>query len=105
MGLWGLGAEGFREGFGFRAYGLRFEAFGLSRSARENLQVSALWVLHLLRAGFNVGALIIRIGFGGISYCNYNKEPPNPILIIKAPPLGTSSTLLLYFILPTIVAA
>ena len=26
----------------------------------------------------DVGALIIRIGFGGISYYNYNKEPPKP---------------------------
>ena len=27
----------------------------------------------------NVGALIIRIGFGGIVYYNYyNKEPPKP---------------------------
>ena len=26
-----------------------------------------------------VGALVIRIGFGGVVYCdyNYNKEPPN----------------------------
>ena len=26
----------------------------------------------------SVGALIIRIGFGGILYCNCNKEPPKP---------------------------
>ena len=26
----------------------------------------------------NVGALIIRIGFGGIVYYNYKKEPPEP---------------------------
>ena len=26
----------------------------------------------------NIGALIIRIGFGGIIYYNYNKEPPKP---------------------------
>ena len=32
----------------------------------------------------NVGALLIRIGIGGILYYNHNKEPPKPILIIKA---------------------
>ena len=26
----------------------------------------------------NIGALIIRIGFGGLSYFNYDKEPPAP---------------------------
>ena len=26
----------------------------------------------------NVGALIVRIGFGGILYENYNKAPPRP---------------------------
>ena len=32
---------------------------------------------------------MIRIGFGGILYHNYNKEPPksNPTLIIQAPTL------------------
>ena len=35
---------------------------------------------------YTIGALIIRIGFWGILYYSYNKEPPqNPILIIKAP--------------------
>ena len=35
-----------------------------------------------------LGALIIRIGFGGILYYTYNnKKPPNPILIIQAPTL------------------
>ena len=29
-----------------------------------------------LTKGYNLGALIIRIGFGGILYHNYNKEPP-----------------------------
>ena len=28
--------------------------------------------------GSNLGALIIRIGFGGTFYYNYNKEPPRP---------------------------
>ena len=28
-------------------------------------------------------SLIIRRGFGDILYCNYYKEPQNPILIIK----------------------
>ena len=36
----------------------------------------------------NIGALIIRIGFGGILYYNHNKEPQNPRLIIKALTLG-----------------
>ena len=26
--------------------------------------------------GFNIGALIIRLGFGGPLYYTYNKEPP-----------------------------
>ena len=26
----------------------------------------------------DTGALIIRIGFGGMLYYNYNKEPPKP---------------------------
>ena len=26
--------------------------------------------------GFNIGALIIRVGFGGPLYYNYNKDPP-----------------------------
>ena len=34
-----------------------------------------------------IEALIIRIGFWGPLYYNYNKEPQNPILIIKAPTL------------------
>ena len=40
--------------------------------------------MHLGFMGFlsNIGALIIRIGLGGIRY--YNEEPQNPILIIKA---------------------
>ena len=29
---------------------------------------------------FNIGALIIRIGFGGPLYYSYNKEPPKPVL-------------------------
>ena len=30
--------------------------------------------------------LIIRVGFGGVFYDNYKKEPPKkPILVIKAP--------------------
>ena len=32
----------------------------------------------------NIGALIIRIGFGGTFFYNHSKEPQNPILIIKA---------------------
>ena len=47
----------------------------------------------------NMGALIIRIGFWGILYYSYNKEPPNPILIIKASilyGLGTWSSVVAY---------
>ena len=29
--------------------------------------------------GFNIGALIIRIGFGGILYYKYNKETPKTL--------------------------
>ena len=40
-------------------------------------------------ATFNIrGALVIRIGFWGILYFDYNKEPQNPILSIKAPIVG-----------------
>ena len=40
----------------------------------------------------NIGALIIRIGFGGLLCYNRNKEPPqHPILIIKAPILYLAS--------------
>ena len=41
-----------------------------------------------------IGALISRIGFWGLLYDddNYKKEPPNPIVIIKAPILSWSST-------------
>ena len=45
---------------------------------------------------FNVGAIIIRIEYGGMLYKNYNKEPPNtqnPILIIKAPKLRVEALL------------
>ena len=34
-----------------------------------------------------IGALIFRIGFGWLLYYNYNKEPRNPIVILKAPTL------------------
>ena len=36
----------------------------------------------------NVGALIIRIGFGGILCCSYNKEPPKIVEVIKNRILG-----------------
>ena len=32
----------------------------------------------------NIGALVIRIGFGGISYYSHSKEPQSPLLMIKA---------------------
>ena len=31
---------------------------------------------HTLALGLLVGALSIRIGFWGISHCNFNKQPP-----------------------------
>ena len=37
---------------------------------------------------FNVGAFFIRLGFWGIVYYSYNKEPQKPILIITSPTLG-----------------
>ena len=50
-----------------------------------------------LRAPFtrvaNIGALIIRMGFGGPLYYNHTREPSqNPIIIIKAPVLRASCT-------------
>ena len=44
----------------------------------------------------NVGALIIRIGFGGLLYYNVIitiRKPQNPIRIIKALTLGASAKL------------
>ena len=38
----------------------------------------------------NVGALIIRIGFGDMVYYKFNKEPQNPIPTVKAPTLEWS---------------
>ena len=40
-------------------------------------------------SGNNIGALIIRIGFGGRLYYNYNKEPPKILLVLMAPILGS----------------
>ena len=39
----------------------------------------------IVRIFSNVGALIIRVGFGGECYTILIKNPPNPILIIKGP--------------------
>ena len=33
----------------------------------------------------NVGALLVRIGFWGLFYSSYTKEPQNPMLLITAP--------------------
>ena len=38
--------------------------------------------------GFIVGALMIRMGFGGIVYYFIRRSPADPMLIIKAPTLG-----------------
>ena len=65
------------------------------RSRWDRLGIRAPWQpyshLYSKQPG-NVGALIIRIGLGGIFYYNYNKESPqNPILIIKAPAVPSKS--------------
>ena len=41
-----------------------------------------------------IGASIVRIGFWGILYSNYNdgEPPPNPVLIVKAPKLYALGT-------------
>ena len=41
---------------------------------------------------YDVGASIIRTGFGGLAYHNHNKEPPKPLLIIEAPILVSTCT-------------
>ena len=38
---------------------------------------------------YDIEALLVRIGFGGILFFSYNKEPQNPISIIKALTLST----------------
>ena len=41
---------------------------------------------HPFHGDGHIGALVIRIGLGGILSYKYDKEPPqNPILIMKAP--------------------
>ena len=50
--------------------------------------------LHMTDRRFlNMGTVIIKIGFGGLLYYSYKKEPPKPILIIKAPILPAAHTL------------
>ena len=44
----------------------------------HSLRVQSLG-LRAERLEYNIGALILRIGFGGILYYTYNKEPRNPI--------------------------
>ena len=39
----------------------------------------------------NIGALIIRIGFGGPLYYKYNKEPPKIVLVYSTPNSSISS--------------
>ena len=58
------------QGFGFQAKGFR------ARSRLAKLRAQVFGGFGLLRP--NIGALIIRVGFGGILYYNYNKEPPKP---------------------------
>ena len=41
----------------------------------------------------NIGALIIRMGFGVYYTITRRRNPQKPILIIKAPTLGSSSNL------------
>ena len=40
----------------------------------------SLWIRYTLNP--NIGALVIRVGFGGPLYYNHNKEPPNIVLVI-----------------------
>ena len=49
----------------------------LTRSARCNFgrRRFSIEARGMLAAGSNIGALIIRLGFGAPSYHNYNKEP------------------------------
>ena len=62
---------------------------------REKLEAapeSAAWLTSTVSAkapsfwralgGYNIGALIIRIGFWGPLYYNYGKEPPKIVLVI-----------------------
>ena len=37
--------------------------------------------------GINIGALIIRIGFWGILYYNYNEGPPEIVLVAISAPI------------------
>ena len=50
--------------------------------------------MHADPAKAIIGALIIRIGFGGILYCNYNKEPPKTLFLLRPlqSSLGTSGS-------------
>ena len=42
-------------------------------------------------ANYNIGALAIRIGFWGLLYYNYNKEPPEIVLVFFCAPLLRTS--------------
>ena len=74
---------GFR-GSGFRGLGFRGLGFGVLRRMTEQTHICPFASQRppqrpqarpadLMR--HNTGALIIRIGFWGLSYYNYNKEP------------------------------
>ena len=55
------------------------QGFPLNPSSRLRRRLSpAAGLVTGKQHDYNIGALIIRIGFGGIVYYNYNKEPPKP---------------------------
>ena len=51
----------------------------------KGLAFTRCWNSRAQRVGRNVGAVIIRIGFGGPLYSNDDKEPPIVQVIIEAP--------------------
>ena len=61
--------------------------YDVSHSEKIHLVPSLAWKLAVEGSGIwcNVGALIIRVGFGGILYYNYNKEPPKPYSNYEGP--------------------
>ena len=55
-------------------------------SMKPSLPLSRNRSKTLLQHDHDIGALIIRIGFWGILYYSYNKEPPKIVqVMIKAP--------------------
>ena len=68
--------------------GFPSKAFNQLSTSELLLQTIQGSIAEELGQSDNIGAFIIRIGFGSRLYYNYYKEPPqNPILTIKAPTL------------------